>query len=127
MSRRISTFTDEYGNPTSIPLKIMTAWESPSDVQDPSDAPRRSVPRRMSVEEIAGLIDAALEESSTQRNSVVTKRDNISRDQVLKSATNLADIINRSIEDRSISVYWDVQLIFVVICPWSFCPVVTAK
>ena len=28
MSRRISTFKDEYGNPMSIPMKIMSTWDA---------------------------------------------------------------------------------------------------
>jgi len=95
MSRRISTFTDEYGNPTSIPMKIMSAWESGEGTQE-ENGPRKSIPRRMSVEEIAGLIDAALE-------SAPSKKSVAGRDQIMKSASDLADIINRSIEDQSIT------------------------
>jgi len=80
MSRRISTFTDEYGNPTSIPLKIMSAWENTDNVDPTEGGPRRSIPRKMSVEEIAGLIDAALQESTTQRKSVANNRE-FGRDQ----------------------------------------------
>jgi hypothetical protein len=64
MARRITTFTDQYGNAMSIPLKIMGAWDpDAAEAELDMSAPRKSVPRKMGVEEIAGIIDSALEES----------------------------------------------------------------
>ena len=70
MPRISQMFTDEYGNPTSIPMKIAQAWEVP-DEQVPGG--RRSIPRKMSVEEVAALIDETMEESITRRNSAVRR------------------------------------------------------
>jgi hypothetical protein len=58
---------------------------------------RASIPRRMPVEEIAGIIDKCLDESSNKKNSVFS-RETISRDQIMKSAEDLARIINGSLE-----------------------------
>lgn len=68
-------FTDEYGNPTSIPMKIAQAWEV-EDQGVPSG--RRSIPRKMSVEEVASLIDQTMDESISRRRSSV-RRANQSR------------------------------------------------
>lgn len=73
MPRISQMFTDEYGNPTSIQMKIAQAWEV-EDEQIPGG--RRSIPRKMSVEEVAALLDQTLEESITRRNSVV-RRGNV--------------------------------------------------
>jgi hypothetical protein len=51
----------------------------------------------MPVEEIAGIIDKCLDESSNKKNSVFS-RETISRDQIMKSAEDLARIINGSLE-----------------------------
>ena len=89
MSRRISTFKDEYGNPMSIPMKIMSTWDAADEAwfvvanvkfktdvflvwkilclifeswgKESPDVPRKSVPRRMTVDEFADVIDSALE------------------------------------------------------------------
>ena len=89
MSRRISTFKDEYGNPMSIPMKIMSTWDAADEAwflianikikrrfflvwkilclifepwgEESPDVPRKSVPRRMTVDELADVIDSALE------------------------------------------------------------------
>ena len=102
MPRISQMFTDEYGNPTSIPMKIAQCWEvedqevpggrrsipsqgSPDistlvfqwiksvlDVIN-SIRPMISVSRKMSVEEVAALIDQTMEESITRRNSAVRR------------------------------------------------------
>ena len=70
MPRISQMFTDEYGNPTSIQMKIAQAWEV-EDEQIPGG--RRSIPRKMSVEEVAALIDQTMVESITRRNSVLRR------------------------------------------------------
>jgi len=95
MPRISQMFTDEYGNPTSIQMKIAQAWEV-EDEQIPGG--RRSIPRKMSVEEVAALIDQTMEESITRRNSVL-RREQISRERVMDSAKDLCRIINQSVEN----------------------------
>jgi len=99
MPRISQMFTDEYGNPTSIPMKIAQVWEV-EDQEVPGG--RRSIPRKMSVEEVAALIDQTMEESITRRNSAI-RREQISRDRVMDSAKDLCRIINQSIDSNEIS------------------------
>ena len=62
---------------------------------------RASIPRRMSVEEIAGIIDKCLDESANKQRSSVFSRETISRDQIMRSAEDLAKIINGALENEN--------------------------